>query len=322
MADTMKKLTKKQVMDRIVEYLTAEIQNPFQEPWIENYCEFSHCHIHDVELTWGEIYNVLLKKHIVIPLKDIPKLKLKFYHCILTKCKFNELPARLEFEHSVLKNCDFSGCFIEQTNFIFSEIYNGTFKKCQMARSKFAVSDLQGTKIEYCYMANTFILQSEFYEVDFVETILDWSTMKRSTMAILELLNCSLKDMYFENVDWTDVAFKGSTALDETSVHGINFTNYNNISLIPDQTSEITISKIGSRKDTTYYNYEKDLVICGCWKAEIGQRRKGGTLAQFERRVNQVYPDGQYHDEYMNAIAVFKTARQRYLDSKKGNGEE
>ena len=147
MTGTIKKLTQKQVMNRIIGYLTAEIQNP-SDQWKENYYEFSYCHIHFVELTLKEIYDELLKKHKSITLKDIPKLKLKFNHCILTDCRFTELTAVLEFRHSMLQNCDFSDCLIERTNFIFSIIYDGAFKKCKMSLSVFAASDLHGTKID------------------------------------------------------------------------------------------------------------------------------------------------------------------------------
>jgi hypothetical protein len=48
-------------------------------------------------------------------------------------------------------------------------------------------------------------------------------------------------------------------------------------------------------------------VLCGCWN-----NYKGGTLAEFEARVESVYgeqgetPNGKYYIQYMEAIKFFK----------------
>ena len=58
----------------------------------------------------------------------------------------------------------------------------------------------------------------------------------------------------------------------------------------------LTSGLIGSRKSTTtiYWTNENDTqVICGCLKTDIGG---------FEKRIKEVYPSGQYHDEYMQFI--------------------
>ena len=72
----------------------------------------------------------------------------------------------------------------------------------------------------------------------------------------------------------------------------------------------IQIVRIGSRKSTTTYNVTKDNVQCGCWN-----NYKGGTLAEFEERINDVYsksgkmPHEQFFMEYSSAIFFFKTAK-------------
>ena len=63
----------------------------------------------------------------------------------------------------------------------------------------------------------------------------------------------------------------------------------------------ISISRIGSRKDVTHYNYDKDIVFCGCWK---------GTLKEFEKRVKEVHKGNpQYLKEYTQAIEFFKALK-------------
>ena len=71
----------------------------------------------------------------------------------------------------------------------------------------------------------------------------------------------------------------------------------------------LQITCIGSRRGTTTYCVDDDLVLCGCWNGY-----KGGTLEEFFARVEAVYgPEGtesneRYYREYMAAIGFFKAA--------------
>lgn len=67
------------------------------------------------------------------------------------------------------------------------------------------------------------------------------------------------------------------------------------------------IVRIGSRNATTTYCVEDDNVVCGCWNDY-----KGGTLAEFKKRVESVYgeegktPNKKYYTQYMAAIEFFE----------------
>lgn len=67
------------------------------------------------------------------------------------------------------------------------------------------------------------------------------------------------------------------------------------------------IVRIGSRNATTTYCVEDDNVVCGCWNDY-----KGGTLAEFKKRVESVYgeegktPNKKYYGQYMAAIEFFE----------------
>ena len=67
------------------------------------------------------------------------------------------------------------------------------------------------------------------------------------------------------------------------------------------------IVRIGSRNATTTYCVEDDNVVCGCWNDY-----KGGTLAEFKKRVESVYskegetPNEKYYTQYMAAIEFFE----------------
>ena len=71
------------------------------------------------------------------------------------------------------------------------------------------------------------------------------------------------------------------------------------------------VARIGSRKRATTYCVDEDNVLCGCWNDY-----RGGTLAEFKQRVEDVYgengktPDAQYYAEYMAAIKFFETVKE------------
>ena len=62
---------------------------------------------------------------------------------------------------------------------------------------------------------------------------------------------------------------------------------------------------IGSRESQTviYCGDAGEQVVCGCWKS---------NLNDFEKRVNEIYPDGKFHDEYMEFIAIAKIYKDYY----------
>ena len=70
------------------------------------------------------------------------------------------------------------------------------------------------------------------------------------------------------------------------------------------------VTRIGSRNGTTIYCIEDDNVRCGCWN-----NYKGGTLAEFEERIESVYgeqgemPNGKHYIQYMEAIKFFKAMK-------------
>lgn len=72
---------------------------------------------------------------------------------------------------------------------------------------------------------------------------------------------------------------------------------------------------IGSRRYETLYFADYDSVRCGCWNDY-----KGGTLAEFKARIDEVYPSDseneeyqRYRLEYLSAIKMFENMRKAYL---------
>ena len=79
----------------------------------------------------------------------------------------------------------------------------------------------------------------------------------------------------------------------------------------------VYMGSIGSRRAETLYFADYDIVHCGCWNDY-----KGGTLAEFEARVDETYPADikneeyqRYRTEYLLAIHMFKYMRKTYIKS-------
>lgn len=75
----------------------------------------------------------------------------------------------------------------------------------------------------------------------------------------------------------------------------------------------LQVGPIGSRKDYVVYNASDDNIRCGCWHGY-----KGGTLAEFEARVEEVYPSENkdtltFRNQYLAVIGYFKTVRETCL---------
>lgn len=76
--------------------------------------------------------------------------------------------------------------------------------------------------------------------------------------------------------------------------------------------------EIGSRDAVTIYYRNYDRIVCGCWICGCWH----GTLEKFEAVVNEVYPAGKYHDQYMTFIKNCKNEikqRRREMTRKEAN---
>ena len=78
----------------------------------------------------------------------------------------------------------------------------------------------------------------------------------------------------------------------------------------------LQVGPIGSRKDYIVYDASDDNIRCGCWNNYMG-----GTLEEFEARVEWVYPSKKkdtlkFRNEYLAVIGYFKTVREECLKEK------
>lgn len=118
----------------------------------------------------------------------------------------------------------------------------------------------------------------------------------------------SFADLSFTNLRGSDLsrADLSRANLDGADLYGADLSGSDlrgaNLSRAKTDKRYITISCIGSRKDTTTYCFEDDYILCGCFK---------GTLEQFEDKVKTTHaPDTVYYKEYIGAIAYIKSLKE------------
>jgi hypothetical protein len=107
--------------------------------------------------------------------------------------------------------------------------------------------------------------------------------------------------MWLLDADGGEQANLTSADLKSVDLRSADLTSANLTSADLDK-KYIQISCIGSRKGITTYCIDDDEILCGCWKS---------SLDDFEKRVHEIYPEGQFRKEYDLAINFFKAMKTK-----------
>lgn len=320
----LKKLGQKEVLDMIVEAMRE-----YYSPVMRVEVDFEECKITNVNISQDTIIE-RLKDKCSSDFEEnefvLERLSLRFVDCEISNSIFSGINLRhSKFKRTSVINCTFSCNLLSTSEFRMSRFINVTFKECDfeyssfsfsvLARSSFISSNLNRVDFQYSSLNHMNSEKSNFFHSIF---IFSYVTLSKFT-------DCKLRYIEFRNSAWD------SSRIYEDS-KPVNLDNTNRIENLdigtdimhtpPTDKSFVSVSNIGSRYDTTYYDYKNDIVICGCWGTDDDMLPRGGSLADFEERVKFFYPDGRFHDEYMNAIKIFKYARESYLASVNGNTED
>lgn len=318
----LKKLGQKEVLDIIVETI-----NKYYKPAVIVQLNFEECHIADVNISYDIIMEQLKNKcssDLVVNEMILEYLSLRFVNCEISNSTFTGI----NFRHSVftrtsVTDCTFS-CNLPTSEFRMSRFIRATFKEC----------DFQYSSFSFSVLTHCIFISSKLNEVDFKYSYLNHMISKNtnfshslfilSHITASEFIDCKVKYIEFRNSEWDCSSIcedSKRVKLDITNkIEGLDVRS-DGKATPPTDTSFVSVSNIGSRHDTTYYDYKNDVVICGCWGTDNNMIPHGGQLAHFEERVKSYHHDGQYYDEYMNAIKIFKYARESYLASFDNNSE-
>ena len=226
-----------------------------------------------------------------------------------------------------IKDCIIRNTFLSVDRFSGIIFKGVTLKGCSFKDVIFDRCTFDSVRFDQC----------DFDEVTFVDTINDYTTYKYCQMRYclfervtfqhfsiftfcdMDQLN-HLNKRFFEKCNFEhDLVIYQSTLpgphmiRPQEDLKKISFCQCNARNLVD---NILSIGPIGSRRNYTTYIPNIDWVNCGCWTDEKDNPDPkifyGGHLDAFKKRVQKVYPKGEYHDQYMAAIQLFKVYRDQY----------
>ena len=221
-----------------------------------------------------------------------------------------------KYNNVVFHNVTFEG--IKFYNFLL-------FDNCMFINSVFNNGIMSYTKFKSCQIEGTIFQNIEFEFSEFIHSNLFLVEYKKCNFEMRDRFtncHCLPRDRFFFNkCTFPEHLFMQSSKIPLENL----VSNKEDLKKIIFDICDsslfdhplVNVGPIGSRKKFTVYIPHIDWVQCGCWTDDQDDPDPhifcGGHLDAFEKRVQNVYPEGKYHDQYMAAIKIFETARKKFL---------
>lgn len=195
-------------------------------------------------------------------------------------------------------------------------------------------ADLRNVDLSYANMKGANLESADLQDATFAHAnltnvILSGAKLRGAVLRCTNLCGAALQFADLTNANLTNAILSGANL----SVADLRFVNWQcaNLNHANLQGAKLSHSNlkyagrpwliyagpIGSRKAETLYFADYDSVRCGCWNDD-----RGGTLAEFKARIDEVYPADseneeyqRYRLEYLLAIKMFEGMREAYLKS-------
>ena len=187
-----------------------------------------------------------------------------------------------------LRETDLSGADLQGTDLRYASLYCADLSSSDLRYASLYCADLQGTDLRYASLYCADLSSSDLRYASLYCADLSSSDLRYASLLGAILLSANLRGAKMQDA-----------RLDCTIRSWL-----------------IYVGPIGSRRSKTLYFADYDNIQCGCWK-----KYKGGTLAEFKERINEVYPADseneeyqRYRLEYLLAIKMFELMREAYLD--------
>ena len=173
---------------------------------------------------------------------------------------------------------------------------NTTGERADLYRANLSEADLRGADL-----CGADLSVANLCDADLRGANLSEADLRGADLSVANLSEANLRgaDLYRANLSEAN--------LSEADLRGANLRD----AILP--AIILQVGPIGSRKDYVVYNASDDNIRCGCWNDY-----EGGTLAEFEARVEEVYPSEnkdtlKFRNEYLAVIGYFKTVRETYV---------
>ncbi len=171
-------------------------------------------------------------------------------------------------------------------------------EKADLRETDLSGADLQNVNLRYVDLRYANLTGADLSDANLQSAVLGYANLQSA--------NLTGADLRYVNLQSADLR---KAVLKNVSLQSANLQNVQRLWLL-------YIGAIGSRKAETLYFADYDNIQCGCWNDY-----RGGSLAEFKARVDEVYPANDekyftYRAEYVSAIKMFETMRHAYLEGK------
>ena len=169
-------------------------------------------------------------------------------------------------------------------------------------------ADLSDAKLRYADLRYANLSNANLRGADLRYANLRYANLSDANLRYANLSNANLRVANLRGANLSDADLTNAI-LAEADLRDADLTNAiltkANLSGATTDKRYIQVACVGSRKGTTTYCFDDDIVICGCWNDY-----EGGTLDEFEVRVKEVHADNpQYLKEYLGFIAYVRSLR-------------
>ena len=166
---------------------------------------------------------------------------------------------------------------------------------------------LEGLGGKRADLSNADLREADLYRADLSGANLRGAKLHKADLCDASLSGADLREAELYEAD-----------LFNANLHDANLCDANLRGAIL-STVVLQVGPIGSRNDYVVYNVSNDNVQCGCWN-----EYKGGTLEEFEARIDEMYPSRdeknlKYRDEYLAVVEYFKMARKKMSHDRRRN---
>ena len=211
------------------------------------------------------------------------------------------------------KQADLSRAYLQNVNLRYADLRyaNLSGSDLQKANLQFADlsdADLSDADLIYANLSSSDLQSADLSDADLSDANLQGAKLRYANLQGAELSNADLSATNFKYANLQN-SFLQKANLRNVNLYDANLRNVQRPGLV-------YVGSIGSRQSETLYFADYDSVRCGCWNDY-----RGGSLAEFKARVDEVYPANDekyftYRAEYVSAIKMFETMRHAYIEKK------
>ena len=210
-------------------------------------------------------------------------------------------------ERANLSATDLSGINLANVNLQYANLHHVNLQDAFLQGVNLKGADLSFAELGGAYLKDATLREANMEDADLSYANLSYASLHGARLTMAYLVNAKLyaTDLGYANLKKADM--RGAD-LRKTILYGAFLDGMC-------RPWFIYVGALGSEHSEALYFADIDKVRCSYWNDCVG-----GTLAEFEERVDKIYPPNckikinqQRRSEYLLAIKMFKGMREEYL---------